>query len=519
MRRATLFAAGAVTLAGAYAVVRYATQRQLFRAFATPNATLPLNIPGPAPILGGAGNTVILLSDPIRVMGSMFERYGNVVAMAQGVRSRIISPLPACPGTVFVTGPELIREVTTQHDLFYKYSAAGTFYPVDEAPPRLRPLRQWGAGLFNVNGDLHRMQRRLMLPAFHRKRVEAYRDQMVTIIDAMLATWQPGEQRNIHHDMMGLTMRIATAALFGDDLAEEGERISRAIEESLHIFFRPLTGLLRYDLPGLPYRRFLDLAAEIEQGMLKLVARKREVGRDQGDVLAMLIQARDEQGLELSEEELIGHVSLLFAAGHETSSNALTWTLFLLSQHPKIAHALLEELDGVLHGAAPTIEQLRELPLLDRVIRESMRLFPPVPWNTRVVHQATTLGGYAIPAGTEIMMSIYHTHHDPQIYPNPERFDPARWETIDPSTFEYTPFSGGPRMCIGATFATMEMKLVLAMLMQRFRLELVPGARIDRSVTITMSPRQGMPMRIHQQDRQFAQPAPLRGNVREMVEL
>jgi cytochrome P450 len=380
-------------------------------------------------------------------------------------------------------------------------------------------LRQWGAGLFNVNGDQHRMQRRLMLPAFHRKRVEAYRDQMVAITQTLLETWQPGETRNMHQDMMGLTMRIATAALFGEDLAEQGEQISHAIEESLHIFVRPLTGLLRYDLPGLPYHRFLDLAAEIDQGMRALVARKRAAGRDQGDVLAMLVQARDEQGLELSEEELIGHVSLLFAAGHETSSNALTWTLFLLSQHPQIASALLEELDGVLHGAAPTVEQLRELPLLDRVIKESMRLFPPVPWNTRVVHQATTLGGYAIPAGTEIVMSIYHIHHDPQIYPNPERFDPARWEVIDPSTFEYTPFSGGPRMCIGSTFAIMEMKLVLAMLMQRFRLELVPGAQIDRSVTITMGPRQGMPMIIHQQDRQFARPAALRGNVREMVQI
>ncbi len=520
MRRSTLVAASTAALAIAVALVRQrATPHHYFKSRSAPNTAVPLSIPGPPAVLGGRGNLLFFLADPLNHAGALFHRYGPVVTLAVGARTNILSIDPHCPGTAFITGPEHMRTVAAQHDVFYRYSAAGTFYPVPDAPPRLQPLREWGSGLFNVNGDTHRSQRRLLLPAFHRKRVEGYRDLMVDATQRMLDSWVPGEARDIHHSMMALTMRIATGALFGAELAEDGERISEKIAESLRLFMRPLTGMLRYDIPGLPYSRFLDLAAEISSGMRQMIASKRASVGDQGDVLAMLLQARDEEGQELSEAQLAGHVALLFAAGHETSSNALTWTLFLLAQHPDIAAALHDELAGVLGGAAPTVEQLSQLPLLERVIKESMRIFPPVPLNTRVAHVDTTVGGFEIPTGTELVMSIYHIHHDPALYPNPERFDPARWESLDPTTFEYTPFSGGPRMCIGASFAMMEMKIVLAMLLQRYRFTLPPNSRVDRSVAITMSPRQGMPMLVNTQDRQFAPPVAVRGNVCEMVHM
>jgi len=176
--------------------------------------------------------------------------------------------------------------------------------------------------------------------------------------------------------------------------------------------------------------------------------------------------------------------------------------------------------DGVLHGEPPTVEQLQHLPLLDRVVKESMRVLPPAPWNARVLSQPMEFGGYALPSGTEVFVSIYHTHHMPELYPQPEVFDPGRWEHITPSIFEYQPFSAGPRMCIGASFAIMEIKIILAMLVQRYRLQCLLRSTVDRSGLIVITPRGGLPMIVHKQDRQFTRGVGgIRGNVREMVTL
>ncbi len=212
--------------------------------------------------------------------------------------------------------------------------------------------------------------------------------------------------------------------------------------------------------------------------------------------------------------------AVFLAAGLETSANALTWTLFLLSQHPHVMADLVDELAAVLHGAPPTVDQIERLPLLDHVIKESMRVIAPVPFNGRVTSQAVSLAGYVLPPGTEVFVSIYHTHKMPELYPEPNVFNPHRWETIQPTIFEYNPFSAGPRLCIGAPFAMLEMKIGLAMLLQRYRLELVRGQTIDRLGVIVLTPKQGMLMTVHPQDRQFGKGVGgVRGNVREMVVL
>lgn len=479
-----------------------------------------LTVPGPRPILGGYGNLIGCINDPLSTMGRLFARYGHVANLAQGAPVRLFSPLPETVGVVFVRGPELLRQVATGHSIYHRRHLIGPLAPQGEPKPRQRPLRFFGSGLFDLNDDLHRRHRRLMLPAFHRKRVEAYRDQMLALTEQMLARWRPGEPRDIHHDLVDLTMRIATSTLFGVDPAGVGERIGTAIEESLKTSFNPLTTLAQVDLPGFPYHKLLNLVAQIEAEMRRIIAERRAQG-DGGDVLSMLIAARDEDdGSALSEDDLVAHAELLFVAGHETSSSALAFTLLLLSQHPQVAADLLDELNGELGGAAPTVEQLGRLPLLDRVVKESMRVLPPVVWNARVAAEASELGGYHVPAGAEVLMSIYHTHHMAEVYPNPERFDPARWESNDYGIFEYNPFSGGPRMCIGSSFAMMEIKLVLATLLQRFRLELAPGAQVERIVHATMGLRRGLPMIVRPQDRAFERGVGgLRGNIREMVEL
>lgn len=179
---------------------------------------------------------------------------------------------------------------------------------------------------------------------------------------------------------------------------------------------------------------------------------------------------------------------------------------------------MLDELDGVLGGAAPTVEQLGRLPLLEHVIKESMRVLSPVPWNARVTAQPTVLGGYDVPAGTEVLVSIYQTHQMPELYLDLQRFNPHRWETINPTIFEFNPFSAGPRMCIGATFAMMEIKLVLALLLQRFRLQCIPRLTVDRSGIVVLAPKRGMPLIVYAQDRNYAAGVgEVRGNVREIV--
>lgn len=474
-------------------------------------------------------------------MGRLFERYGPVASIVRGP-GRIMSP--GGRFVVAVNGPALNREVLTEHDRYRTYALPGVYYPEEEAmararreggtrgrptAERLQPVQRTLTGLFHVNGDEHRRHRRLLQPAFAKTRIDAYRDDMVALTERMLAEWRAGEARDVLEDMTELTLRIATKTLFGEDAGERGVELARMMQQWLMTMFSPGM-LLRLDLTGFPYRRWLDLTRRIDDETAALLREKRKsvAARPAGgpvaaDMLSMLVAARDEDGSALDEDELVGHTGVIFAAGHETSTNALAWTLFLLGEHPAVANEVVEELASVLHGDAPTVEQLGKLPLLDAVVKESMRVLPPVPLHPRIASEDTELGGHFLPAQTELFLSIFHMHHDPAIFPDPRRFDPGRWSKIKPSVYEYNPFSAGPRMCIGAAFAMMEIKVALAMLLQRFRVERVHDARIDRRVAITMAPKHGLRMHVRAADRGWAAarrklPA-VRGDIHEIVEL
>jgi cytochrome P450 len=374
-------------------------------------------------------------------------------------------------------------------------------------------------GLFNVNGSEHRRHRRLLMPAFHKTRIDAYRDDMIRIIDELATRWSVGETRDVLADMTELTLRIATKTLFGEDVGQRGIRLAEMMQQWLLTMFTPAMALT-LDWPGLPFKRFLDLTHAIDRETLAILREKQKqlsCGRPGGDMLSMLIAARDEDGSALDEDELVGHTGVIFAAGHETSTNALAWTFFLLSQHPQVARDLREEL-SVLGGAPPSLEQLGKLPLLDAVVKESMRVLPPVPLHPRVVAEECELAGHRLPIGSEIFLSIFHMHHDPKIFTAPDVFNPRRWETIKPTTFEYNPFSAGPRMCIGAAFATMEIKIALAMLLQRFSFELPDGARVDPRVAITMAPNRGLRMRLGSASEPIRR-GRARGSIHELVSL
>ena len=220
----------------------------------------------------------------------------------------------------------------------------------------------------------------------------------------------------------------------------------------------------------------------------------------------------------MTDKDLIGQAAVLFAASYENVGNSLTWTLFLLAQHPRVLARLQEELEQTLKGEAPTSAQLDHLPFLDAVIKESMRVLAPVPYLVRAVDCPTGLGGIPLHKGDRIFCSPYFTHHMPELFPEPERFLPQRWSNIQPGAYDYLPFGAGPRFCVGYAFAMTEIKIALAMILQRWRLSVLPGARINRAVKVMMYPRDGMPMTIHPQDGRF-QAVPVRGNIHDMVDL
>jgi cytochrome P450 len=324
--------------------------------------------------------------------------------------------------------------------------------------------------------------------------------------------------------MLRLSAQIATKILFGEEAAGRDDRHGpeRTAEAIWELVASPLTQLAPFDLPGLPYRRFVDLVTTWDTQMREIIANKRSsLVTDHPDVLSTLITARDEEsGASLTEDELVGHVGSMFGAAHETVASALAWTVLLLSQHPLVASDLLDELEGELRGDAPTMEQLSKLSLLDRVVKESLRVIPPVPVTWRIAAESVEVGGYHVPQGAEVYASGYHTHHMPEFYSDPQAFQPRRWEGADPATYEYIPFGAGPRRCLGDAFGLLEMKIVLSMLLQRFRLACPLRIKVDRVGFPVIRPKGGLPMTIRAQDHQFDRPVNyVSGNVRDMVAL
>ena len=483
-----------------------------------------LSVPGPRRILGGVGNAARYVKDPVGHLSVLFRAYGPIVSLARGGGTRIVSPDPDCPGSVAVYGPELVHKVKTPHASWEIPPLTGALYPLGEVNPRKAPLKTFATGLWGVQGEEHRVHRKLLLPAFHREQVAKYRDDIVAQTSSMLDRWKPGDEVDLHEELLDLTADIAMRVLFGAEGAGsgDGEGPEQTAERIWALVASPLTQLAPYDLPALPYRRFLDLVATFDRQMREIIGRKRSAGpTSHPDVLSTLISSTaDWSGSRLTEDQLVGHVGSIFGAAHETTASAITWTIFLLTQHPAVASDLLDELDGVASGTPPAWVRLQELPLLDRVVNESLRIIPPVPVQWRIAAEQIEVGEYAIPPGTEVFSSTFHTHHMAALYRDPESFNPSRWESLDPSTYEYTPFGAGPRRCMGDLFAMLEMKLILSMLLPRYRLQTAPRLRMNRAGFPVIRPARGLPVVVNTQDRRFDRPTTVvTGNVREMVAL
>jgi cytochrome P450 len=326
---------------------------------------------------------------------------------------------------------------------------------------------------------------------------------------AMLDDWTPGVVLNVAREMHQLALVIAGRTLFNMDLGGNAQELSQAVATliaTLGDVFHVTLARLPFNVPG------LGAGGSVRQGLARIdavlgaiIAEHEREATDTGDVVSMLVAARDEDGSRLTPQQIRDQLLTLFVAGHETSANALAWAFYLLAQHPTVTARLLQELDRELHGAPPTAADLERLPYLDQVVKETLRLYPPAASAVRTAREGFDWQGYRVNAGEVVFYSPYISHRIPQYFPapdtfRPERFDPAGSE--NPPPYAYIPFAAGPRSCIGAPFATMEIKTVLATTLQRYRLDLVPNQRVVQVSRTTLQPKYGIYMRPQPQDRQ-----------------
>ena len=359
----------------------------------------------------------------------------------------------------------------------------------------------FGDGLLTSEGESWRRQRRLSQPAFHRERMASYAGIMLTHVERMLSGWSDGETQDIHQDMMQVTLAIAAEALFHADVAGLTHKVSAALNAIMRRNRRGtmLLPVVR-SLPTPGHLRYLQAIRQLDDIVYGIISERRRNGHDAGDLLSLLLQAQDEDGRRMTDHQLRDEVITLLLAGHETTAVAMSWTWALLSQHPEVEGNLVAELRAVLTGRPPRVDDLPRLVYTESVLKESMRLYPPAWSVVRRAREEFEVGGYRIPAGASVIVSQWVVHRDPRFYDQPERFRPERWLDGPPHNlpkFAYFPFGGGPRICIGASFAIMEATILLATIAQRFALRLVPGQLLEPLPSITLRPRHGVQVVLH----------------------
>ena len=395
----------------------------------------------------------------------MNARYGDFFAFAMPWRSY-----------VFVNEPALIKDIlVTQQQAFTKSLGA-------------RSLRfLLGEGLLTSEEPQHRQMRRIVQPAFHRERIARYADIMERAAGDFVESLEPGVIFDVHAAMTALTLRIATTTLFGSDESASTQKVSEALGLMMDEFPHVLVpgGQLRRHLPLPSMQRFHRARAQLDEIIYGLIARRRADGRDTGDALSMLLAARDaETGYRPSDEQIRDEVMTLFMAGHETTANLLTWTFYLLAQHPEIDARL-----GVAASGGDTA-------YVSRVIREGLRLYPPA-WliGRESKGRVTLVDGSVIAPKTTVLFAPLLLHRRAEFFSDPERFDPDRWLDWEPPPFAFLPFGGGARRCIGDEFALREAEIVAAAIARRYSFAKDPAVVVGTAPLVTLRPAGPVPMR------------------------
>ncbi len=439
--------------------------------------------PGPPPrksTLSSLGYYYRFFTEPLGFVEERFARFGDIYcAPSRGV------PL------FVLRHPDHLWEVLVRDGA--KYGKTHTAFDTIE--------RFLGKGLLTTDGEVWRRQRRMVQPAFAKTRLAGYAQAMVEETVKLTDGFRDGMTYDMSREMMELTLRAVCRTLFSHDVRGQTDAVATAMEVFRNNIGRP------DPLPAWlsPWRRTADRALQTLDDIINgMIRERRASGREPepADLLHMLLTAVDTEGDggRLDDREIRDQLVTMFLAGHETTSHALTWTWYLLSQNPSEERKLHAELERVLGGRAPTYDDLEALPFTRWCFEEAMRLYPPAFTIARRAEADAEIGGYAVPAGSEVVMWIYMTHHDARWFPNPQAFVPERFAPDAIAArpkLAYLPFAAGARACIGKVFAMIEGQLVLATMAQRYRLTLEPGHRVELAPRVTLAPKHGMRMRVN----------------------
>jgi cytochrome P450 len=440
--------------------------------------------PGPKrlPLIG---SLPALSRDPLAFMLELGHDYGDLSYTTVGSTSLYM-----------VNDPLLIEEVLLgRHRECVK----------DWGAQQLVPLV--GRGLLTSEGDFWKRQRKLASPPLAPRRIAGYADTMVACAEREFGAFRQDEVRDIHADMMRLTLEIVGKTLLGFDTGREAERISSIVHVAMDYFdkqFWTWHGVLPQWIATKERRAFRACVRELDRIMYAIIARCRARGEAGDDLLARLAGARDDAGAPMSDQQLRDEAITMLLAGHETTALALSYAVHLLSQNPAVAARARSEVDAVLGGRPASSADLPQLKLIDAVVRETLRLYPPAFALGREVVIPFELGGYTMPKGAQLNFSPYAVHRDRRWFPEPERFLPERWLTPPEPPLPklaYFPFGGGPRVCIGNHFAMMEATLVLATLLQQLELTIVPGYQLKLAPSVTLRPAGAIPVLVRRRGR------------------
>ena len=424
------------------------------------------------------GNTLELRRDRLETFRRI-QRLGNVALIHIGRRPVIVT-----------SDPEMIQGILVDHAYDFIKGFNYEFLK-----------RLLGLGLVTSEAELHKRQRKLVAPALTPKRIANYADTMASFTERAQEAWADGATIDVTAEMMSLTLEVVAKTLFDTSLRDASETIARTFQVGAHWVLDEAERLVHFPY-AIPFPRNLRMRAamrRMDAVVSRLIAERRASG-DSGDILSMLLAAKDDtDGRGMTDQQIRDEAITMIFAGHETTANGLAWTFYLLAQHPEVLAKLRAEVDGVLGGRPPALADLPRLPYTMQVFKESMRRYPPAPIIARRATKPMRLAGYDLDAGQGIAISIYGMHHRPDFFPEPDRFDPERFAPENEKKLPrhaFLPFATGPRVCIGNHFALMEGQIILAHLVQRVDLSLVPGANVVPFPAITLRAQNGIPMRV-----------------------
>ena len=453
--------------------------------------TLRTRAPGPRELLG-LRSTTAYARNPLRWMRGLRDEYGDLVEV------RVLGDR-----WFLVSHPDDIETVLVKNA---KRVGRDAYVVLLE--------RTLGLGLLTSEGPLWKRQRKLMAQAFTPKRINTYAETMAAVTDRR-AHWAEGQVIDLHAAMSRLAMEVVAAVLFGASVSASEVQVVRESMEVINDFYASSPEAILQVPAWVPTPRNREMSTAVKRidGLIfDIIAKRRRSKERHDDLLGTLLDAVDDEGSAMTDQQLRDEAVTLFLAGHETTALALGYTLMLLAKHPEVERRLVEEVDRVLGGRLPNAEDSKALTYTRQVIEESMRLYPPA-WTTgREVREEITVRGVTMPEGSQVITSQWIVHRDPRFFPDPEAFDPDRFEKARAKRlpkYAYFPFGGGPRTCIGNHFAMMEATLLLAIVMQRYHFELQPDQELRLKPSVTLHAEKGIRATVKRRDQAGARLAPM----------